>query len=39
MAADINMGLADGHAEWVKPENLWNFFWHLNRQPPAIRPE
>jgi prepilin-type N-terminal cleavage/methylation domain-containing protein/prepilin-type processing-associated H-X9-DG protein len=26
----INMGLADGHAEYSKLINLWNYSWHLN---------
>ena len=34
----INMGMADGHAELVKLEDLWNLYWHLNWQPPAARP-
>jgi prepilin-type processing-associated H-X9-DG protein len=34
----INMGLADGHAELVKLQTLWNYYWHLNWVPPATRP-
>ena len=34
----INMGLADGHAELVKLEDLWTLYWHLDWQPPAPRP-
>jgi len=34
----IDMGLADGHAELVKLEDLWNLYWHLDWQPPAPRP-
>ncbi len=34
----INMGLADGHVETVKLENLWKYYWHLNWEPPASRP-
>ena len=34
----INMGMADGHAELVKLENLWQLYWHLNWIPPADRP-
>ena len=26
----INMGLADGHVEAVKLQNLWNYHWHYN---------
>lgn len=35
----LNMGLADGHAQLVPLEQLWTFSWHLNWQPPAIRPQ
>ena len=34
----INMGLADGPAELVKLQTLWNYYWHLNWVPPATRP-
>ncbi len=34
----INMGLADGHAELARLQNLWTYYWHLNWQPPATRP-
>ena len=34
----INMSFADGHAELVKIDNLWNYYWHLNYQPPIVRP-
>jgi prepilin-type N-terminal cleavage/methylation domain-containing protein/prepilin-type processing-associated H-X9-DG protein len=34
----INMGLADGHAELAKLQNLWNYYWHLGWVPPATRP-
>jgi prepilin-type N-terminal cleavage/methylation domain-containing protein len=34
----INIGLADGHAESVRLERLWNYSWHLNWQVPATRP-
>jgi prepilin-type N-terminal cleavage/methylation domain-containing protein len=39
MPGAINMGLADGHTEMVKLEELWNFYWHLDWQPPTTRPE
>jgi prepilin-type N-terminal cleavage/methylation domain-containing protein len=32
------MGLADGHVEVVKLQNLWNYYWHKDYTPPAIRP-
>jgi len=35
----INIGFADGHAELSKLENLWQWYWHLNWQPPAQRPQ
>jgi prepilin-type N-terminal cleavage/methylation domain-containing protein/prepilin-type processing-associated H-X9-DG protein len=38
MPGSINMGFADGHAEAVKLENLWNYYWHLDYKPPAMRP-
>ena len=31
------MGLADGHTELVKLEDLWKYSWHLDWQPPAVR--
>lgn len=39
MPGGINMGLADGHTEWVKLEDLWDYYWHLDWQPPAARPQ
>jgi len=39
MPGAINMGMADGHAELVKLEDLWHYFWHLDWQPPATRPQ
>ena len=39
MPGAINMGLADGHAELVKLEELWAYYWHLDWQPPATRPQ
>jgi prepilin-type N-terminal cleavage/methylation domain-containing protein/prepilin-type processing-associated H-X9-DG protein len=34
----IDMGFVDGHAELVKLQNLWTYYWHLNWKTPAIRP-
>jgi prepilin-type N-terminal cleavage/methylation domain-containing protein len=34
----ILMGLADGHVQTVKLENLWQYYWHLNWEPSATRP-
>lgn len=39
MPGAINMGLADGHTELVKLEDFWKYYWHLNWQTPATRPE
>jgi prepilin-type N-terminal cleavage/methylation domain-containing protein/prepilin-type processing-associated H-X9-DG protein len=38
LAGGINMVFADGHAELVKLDKLWSFYWHRDYQPPAIRP-
>jgi prepilin-type processing-associated H-X9-DG protein len=35
----INMGFADGHTDLARLENLWKYYWHLNWQPPVIRPK
>jgi prepilin-type N-terminal cleavage/methylation domain-containing protein len=34
----IVIGIADGHVQTVKLENLWQYYWHLNWEPPATRP-
>lgn len=34
----LNIGMADGHVELVKLENLWQCYWHLNWVPPSPRP-
>ena len=34
----INVVFADGHAELVKLDNLWNLYWHRNYRVPAQRP-
>ena len=38
LTGSIDMGFADGHAEPVRLEDLWNYYWHLDWQPPAVRP-
>jgi prepilin-type N-terminal cleavage/methylation domain-containing protein len=38
MPGAINMGLADGHTQLVKLEDLWSYYWHLDWQPPPERP-
>jgi prepilin-type N-terminal cleavage/methylation domain-containing protein/prepilin-type processing-associated H-X9-DG protein len=35
----LNIGMADGHVELVRLENLWQCYWHLNWAPPAVRPQ
>ena len=35
----VNLALTDGHVELAKLENLWNYFWHLDWQPPVPRPQ
>ncbi len=34
----INMGFVDGHAEQVKLQNLWTYYWHQHWVTPAVRP-
>lgn len=38
LSGNINIAFADGHSEMARLDNLWNYYWHLNYQPPAIRP-
>ena len=38
MPGSVCMGFADGHAEAVKLENLWNYYWHVGYKPPTKRP-
>jgi prepilin-type N-terminal cleavage/methylation domain-containing protein/prepilin-type processing-associated H-X9-DG protein len=38
MSGAINIGMADGHVEFVRLESLWQCYWHLNWAPPAQRP-
>jgi prepilin-type N-terminal cleavage/methylation domain-containing protein/prepilin-type processing-associated H-X9-DG protein len=38
LPGSINIAFADGHSEMARLDNLWNYYWHLNYQPPAIRP-
>lgn len=35
----INIGMADGHVEQAKLENLWKYYWHLDWPPPPARPQ
>jgi prepilin-type N-terminal cleavage/methylation domain-containing protein len=39
MPGAIDAGMADGHVELVKLENLWQLYWHLNWIPPSPRPQ
>ena len=32
----INMGLADGHAEYTNLKHLWSYYWHLNWNPALV---
>lgn len=34
----VNMGMADGHVQQVKLENLWFLTWHKDYEIPARRP-
>jgi prepilin-type N-terminal cleavage/methylation domain-containing protein/prepilin-type processing-associated H-X9-DG protein len=34
----INIGFVDGHAEQIKLQNLWTYYWHRNWKTPAVRP-
>jgi prepilin-type processing-associated H-X9-DG protein len=34
----INVGFADGHAGLVPLEGLWKLYWHLDWEPPNVRP-
>ena len=38
LAGKINVGFTDGHAESVRVESLWSYYWHRDWQPPAVRP-
>ena len=39
MPGEINLGLADGHVEMSRLENLWQYYWHLNWTIPSPRPQ
>jgi type II secretory pathway pseudopilin PulG len=34
----INVGVFDGHIQFVPLEQLWTYYWHVNWVPPATRP-
>lgn len=33
-----NVGCFDGHVERAKLDNLWQFYWHREWEPPPVRP-
>ena len=35
----LNIGMADGHVELARLEELWRWYWHLDWVPPAPRPQ
>jgi hypothetical protein len=39
LVGGIVVSLADGHAELVLLERLWDLYWHKNYNPPAQRPK
>jgi prepilin-type processing-associated H-X9-DG protein len=39
MPGALNIGMADGHVQLVRLEQLWQCYWHLNWVPPSPRPE
>jgi prepilin-type N-terminal cleavage/methylation domain-containing protein len=39
LSGATNIGLADGHADLSKLENLWQWYWHRNWAPPPTRPQ
>jgi prepilin-type N-terminal cleavage/methylation domain-containing protein/prepilin-type processing-associated H-X9-DG protein len=34
----VNLGMADGHVEMAKLDNVWSYYWHLNWKIPSPRP-
>jgi prepilin-type N-terminal cleavage/methylation domain-containing protein len=38
LTGSIAIGFTDGHAELIKLESLWSLYWHVDWQPPAVRP-
>lgn len=38
LPGSLNVSMADGHVEFVPVESLWQYYWHLNWQPPSPRP-
>ena len=38
LPGSVNIGMADGHVELARLETLWTFYWHLDWEPPVVRP-
>jgi prepilin-type N-terminal cleavage/methylation domain-containing protein/prepilin-type processing-associated H-X9-DG protein len=38
LPGSVNIGMADGHVQSVRLEELWNCYWHLDWNPPTLRP-
>lgn len=38
LPGSVNMSFADGHAQTVRLQDLWTYYWHVNYRPPAVRP-
>jgi prepilin-type N-terminal cleavage/methylation domain-containing protein len=38
MPGAIDIGFADGHAEAVRLEDVWNYYWHIDWRVPSPRP-
>jgi len=38
LSGKLVMSFTDGHVEPVQLQNLWNYYWHTQWQPPATRP-
>jgi prepilin-type N-terminal cleavage/methylation domain-containing protein len=39
MPGAINIGMADGRAQLVRLEDLWNYSWHVGWEAPVPRPQ
>jgi prepilin-type N-terminal cleavage/methylation domain-containing protein/prepilin-type processing-associated H-X9-DG protein len=39
LVGGINAGFVDGHASFVKLEQLWTLYWHAGWNPPSPRPK
>lgn len=34
----VNVSFVDGHVELVRPDSIWQFYWHHGYRPPSKRP-